>query len=186
MTAIEDGKKTTRKPRQYQVIRANRPDTKLLDSSEHVMRSLLTLTGIAAIAALSCGCSKPIPVEQKLADCTNSALQFQMMVEQYPPYQFLLGIPQTSTGQLSFRGEVIVSQSTGTVARVPIGSHDITPCNWLDHQAGYILTWRRTNNLERLETFLVRGQTYDVLVKFSEAPPVESSFWLSSMGRVGL
>jgi hypothetical protein len=152
----------------------------------HIMRSLVTATGIATVAVFLGGCCKEVPVAQRLADCTNSTLKFQMTVQHYPPYQFVLGMPQTSTGQLSFRGEVIVSQSTGTVARLPIGSHDITPCNWLDSHSGYILTWSRTNRAERLQTFLVRGQTYDVEVQFSEQPPPVSSFWLSSMGRVGL
>ena len=149
------------------------------------MRSLLTATGFAVAAVLS-GCCKDVPVEHRLADCTNSTLRFQMTVQEFPPYQFVLGMPPTATGQLSFRGEVVVSQSTGTVARVPIGSDAITPCNWLAGHSGYILTWGRTNRTDRLQSFLTRGQTYDVEVRFSEQPPPESSFWLSAMGRVGL
>jgi hypothetical protein len=150
------------------------------------MRLLITLTGLAAVAGLSgCFC-KDVPVEHRLADCTNSTLRFQISVQEFPPYQFVLGMPPGAPSHLSFRGEVVVSQSTGTVARVPIGSDAITSCNWLDGHSGYILTWHRTNRADRLESFLTRGQTYDVVVRFSEPPPPESSFWLSAMGRVGL
>lgn len=150
------------------------------------MRLLITFSGLIAIASLSGCVCKVVPVEHRLADCTNSTLRFQMTVQEFPPYHFVLGMPQGATSQLSFRGEVVVSQSTGTVARVPIGSDAITSCNWLDGHSGYILTWHRTNRTERLESFLTRGQRYDVEVRFSEPPPPESSFWLSAMGKVGL
>ncbi len=142
---------------------------------------------LMALAILSCACCKEVPVEQKLADCTNSSLRFQMTVDNYPPYQFVLGMPGTSGGSLDFRGEVIVSQATGTVARVPIGSDHLTWCNWLDRHGcrGFILTFGRTNHGERLATFLKRGQTYEVDVRFAEPPPPVSSLWLSSMGRAG-
>lgn len=150
------------------------------------MRSLITFIGLLVVAGLSGCVCKDVPVERRLADCTNSTLRFQMTVQEFPPYQFVLGMPPGATSQLSFRGEVVVSQSTGTVARVPISSDAITPCNWLAGHSGYILTWGRTNRGERLESFLTRGQSYDVEVRFSEQPPPESSFWLSAMGRVGL
>lgn len=150
------------------------------------MRSLLTATGFAAAAMLGGCVCKDVPVEHRLASCTNSTLGFQMTVQELPPYQFVLGMPQTATGQLSFRGEVVVSQSTGTVARIPISSDTLTPCNWLDGHSGYILTWGRTNRGDRLESFLTRGQIYDMEVRFSEQPSPESSLWLSAMRRIGL
>ena len=150
------------------------------------MSSHVTLSGFAVIAILlgACHVCMDQPVEQRLTDCTNSTLQFSMSVQEYPPYQFVLGLPQTATGHVSFRGEILVSQATGTVGRVQIRSDDISPCNWLPGLSGYILTWRRTNEADRLESFLTRGQTYDVEVHFIEQPPIESSLWLSSMGRV--
>ena len=156
--------------------------------SRHHLHSRLTIIGFAIVALLLGGCrgSVPNPVEHRLADCTNGTLRFQMAVREFPPYQFVLGMPQGATGQLSFRGEIIVSQSTRAVARVPIGSEDTTPCNWLPGLSGYILTWGRTNPTERLESFLTRGRTYEVEVRFSEQPPPESSLWFSAIGRVGL
>jgi hypothetical protein len=109
------------------------------------MRSLIRFIGLLVVAGLSGCVCKDVPVEHRLADCTNSTLRFQMTVQEFPPYQFVLGMPQNATGQLSFRGEVVVSQSTGAVAHVQISSDDITPCNWLTGHAGYILTWGRTN-----------------------------------------
>ena len=150
------------------------------------MRLLNPLSGLIAVATL-CGCGrKDVPVRHRLADCTDSTLRFQMTVQEFPPYEFVLGMPQRASSQLSFRGEVVLSQSTGTVARVPIGSDVITSCNWLDGHAGYILTWHLTNRTERLEHFLTRGQSYEVEVRFSESPPPGSSFWLSAMRRYGL
>jgi hypothetical protein len=56
VTAIEDGKKTTRKPRQYQVIRANRPDTKLLGELKimQVLSTLLRIGGWLSVAGATC------------------------------------------------------------------------------------------------------------------------------------
>jgi hypothetical protein len=130
----------------------------------------------------------PIPKCDKLADCTSESLSFPMTVRYHDPYQFVLGLRPSSTGQLSFRGEVEIRQSTQVVARIPISSDDMTPCNWLDSKpglAGYILTWSRTNRGERLSEILARGQSYGVQVAFSQSPPRDSSLWLSSIGRVG-
>lgn len=149
------------------------------------MRLLTTLIGLGAIVS-SNGCFyKDVPVAHKLADCTNSTLRFQLTVQDYPPYQFVLGMPQGSTNQLSFRGDVIVSQSTRTLAKVQIGSDTITPCNWLPGHSGYILTWNRTNQAGGLNSFLTRGQTYAFEVQFSEPPSPDSSFWFSAMGKAG-
>jgi len=127
-----------------------------------------------------------MPVQEKMADCTSGTLQFKMAVQHDPPYQFLLGLSAASPGELSFRGEIMVSQGTGTVARIPIDSRNVTPCNWLHGSSGYILTWGRTNRRDRLESFLAKGSSYDVEVRFSEPPPVGSSLWLSSMGQARL
>jgi hypothetical protein len=152
------------------------------------MRTLRTRFGLAALGGLIlCGCiCKDVPVETKVADCTNRTLHFQMTVQHHPPYQFVLGLPPGGTNQLTFRGEVSITHGGNTVARLPIGSQAITECNWLPGLSGYILTWNRTNRAERLESFLARGQRYEVAIQFSELPPPESSFWLTSMGKVGL
>ena len=126
------------------------------------------------------GCE--VPEAQKIADCSTNHLEFPMTVQYSPPYQFLLGV-SSPTGQLSFRGEIVLQQGTGVVARIPISSQDITSCNWLPSVDGYILTWSRTNHGERLSDMLVQKQTYDVHVTFGEAPPVTSSLWLSSIKR---
>jgi hypothetical protein len=136
--------------------------------------------GVLALA----GCE--VPHEQKLADCTTNSLNFAMTVEYSAPYQFVLGVPQSQTGQLSFSGEIVLQKSTSVVARIPISSHDITPCNWLNsapNLSGYILTWSRTNHGERLSDLLVERQAYNVRVDFKELPPVGSSLWLSSIKR---
>ena len=155
-----------------------------------ITAAVLAVVGLFALWANYKIHRVPIPKRDKLADCTSESLSFPMIVRYYGPYQFVLGLPHTSTGLVSFRGEVQIRQSTQLVARIPISSDDITPCNWLAPKpgqglAGYILTWSRTNGGERLSEILVRGQIYDVQVTFSQSPPTASSLWLSSIGRVG-
>ncbi len=143
--------------------------------------SLAAFVGV--ILSVGCFCTD-VSKQQKLADCTTNELRFQMTCSNWPPYQIVLGMP--STDKLpEFRGEIIVRQSTNAVARIPIDSRDVTPCNWLTHEGltGYILTWNRTNRNERLSELLVRGQTYNVQITFAEMPPAESSLWLSSIGK---
>jgi hypothetical protein len=165
-------------------------------TSSGVIKLLVGTAAILVVVALfAAGVSYfnrriPLPKQEKLADCTSQSLSFPMTVRYHEPYQFVLGLPHTSTGQLAFRGEIQLRQSTQIVARIPISSDDITYCNWLDQKsgpglAGFILTWSRTNQGERLGEIFVRGQMYDVLLTFSESPPRDSSLWFSSMGRVG-
>ena len=150
-----------------------------------VVAALLVLGVIGYIALPRLICMD-VPKQQKLADCNTNPLVFTMTCDHSPPYQFVLGLGPSQTGPLAFRGEVIIQQSTGTVARIQIGSDRTIPCNWLPGLDGYILTWNRTNAGERLGELLRHGQSYDVRVAFAEAPPTDSSFWFSSMGRAKL
>ena len=150
-----------------------------------VVAALLVLgvSGYFAIPRLLC---VEVPQRQKLVDCNTNALAFTMTCDHSPPYQFVLGLAPSHTGPLVFRGEVVIQQRTGTVARIQIGSERITSCNWLPVLDGYILTWSRTNAGERLGEFLHRGQSYDVRVAFAETPPTNSSLWFSSMAKAKL
>ena len=148
---------------------------------------VLTAIGLFALWANYKIHRVPMPKLEKLIDCTSASVSFPMTVRYHDPYQLVLGVAHDSAGQLNFRGEVQVNQSTGLVARIPISSDDVTSCNWLGSKsglAGYILTWSRTNRGERLDDILVRGQSYSVRVAFSQSPPRDSSLWLSSIGRV--
>jgi hypothetical protein len=138
---------------------------------------------IAASMSVGCFC-KEVPNERKLADCTTNDLQFQMICSNWPPYQILLGSPLTHDLP-DFRGEIIVQQGTSVVSRILINSTNVTPCNWLDQEGlkGCILTWNRTNQLEKLSKVLVQGQTYNVRVRFEETFPPETTLWFSSMGK---
>ena len=147
-----------------------------------VVAALLVLGVIGYFALPHLVCTE-IPKRQKLADCNTNVLAFTMTCDHSPPYQFVLGLGASHTGAIAFHGEVIIQQSTGTVARIQIGSDHMTPCNWLPGLEGYIVTWSRTNAAERLSKLLRRGQSYDVHVAFSEVPPTDSSLWFSSIGR---
>jgi hypothetical protein len=147
-----------------------------------VLGAILAVVVIGYFALPHLVCTE-IPERQKLVDCNSNTLAFVLTCDHSPPYQFVLGLAPSHTGSFSFRGEVVIQQSTGTIARIQIGSDHITPCNWLPSLDGYILTWSRTNAGERLGELLHRGRTYDVRVAFSEAPPLGSSLWFSSIGR---
>jgi hypothetical protein len=151
-------------------------------------------TGFAALllAALLSGCfCKDVPREQKLADCTTNALAFRVAWPTGELFSIVLGVPYPDTNALSFRGELVFRQTTGAVARVPISSQNVTPCNWLDNHpsspnlAGYILTWSRTNAAQRLDGLFAKGQSYDVDVQFTEPPPRTSTLWLHWIGQLG-
>jgi hypothetical protein len=142
----------------------------------------LRLVILSALAFAGC----EVPEEQKLADCATNSLSFAMTVQNSAPYEFVLGVPQSQIKQLSFSGQIVLQQGTDVVARIPISSHDTTPCNWLHSTpdlSGYILTFSRTNHGERLSDLLVQKQSYKVHVDFTDPPPAGSSLWLASMKR---
>ena len=143
----------------------------------------VTALGVVVYFALPHLVCMGIPKQQKLTDCTSNALAFHMTCERSPPYQFVLGLGPSHTGQFAFRGELLIRQTTGVVARIEIDSAHASFCNWLPGVDGYILTWHRTNAGERLSEFLSRGQSYDVGVTFVEGPPSDSSLWFTSIGR---
>jgi hypothetical protein len=154
--------------------------------------SYTTIFTTLLFAVLSSGCfCKDVPREQKLTDCTTNVLAFRVTWPTGELFSIVLGVPYSDTNALAFRGELIFRQSTGTVARVRVGSDEITSCNWLDNQttdprvAGFILTWRRTNATDRLDNLFTKGQSYDVEVIFTRPPPSTSTFWLHWIGQIG-
>jgi len=166
-------------------------------NSRTIKKARRTAAVLAVLGVIAAGLSYmihrvPIPMRDKLADCTTNNFSFTMPVRYHEPYQFVLGLPHASP-LLSFRGEVQIRQTTQLIARIPISSDDVTPCNWLDPKpglglSGYILTWSRTNRGERLSEILVRGQSYDVQVAFSQAPPgcETKIFGQAAKGRASL
>jgi hypothetical protein len=146
------------------------------------VRMKCTLISLCIGSLLFTGCE--VPQRQKVADCTTSNLDFSMTVDYSPAYHFVLGVPKSETGKLSFRGEMVLRQTTGVVARIPINSGDVESCNWLHSRpdlSGYVLAWSRTNHGERFSDLLVQRQTYEAHVAFEEPPPVTSSLWFSSL-----
>jgi hypothetical protein len=143
---------------------------------------VLTYLGLPHLVCLD------VPRQKKMADCTTNRLAFAISVEYRPPYALVLGLPKSNTNAVAFKGEVRIKERSGAVLRLPIGSDDMTACNWLDTHAGldgYILTWR-TNRSTPLSDFLHQGSTFQVEVTFTECPPETSSLWLSSMGQAKL
>jgi len=142
------------------------------------------LVGLLALLVHYMSSRVPIPQQEKLTDCTSNRLVFPMVVRYDDPHAFILGLPHPFGEALSFDGEITLRQGTGVVAQIPISSKSMTPCNWLltgHNLEGQILTWGHTNQEERLDDLLVRGQTYKVDIAFTEAPPTNSSLWLSSI-----
>ena len=78
------------------------------------MRFSCIILSVGALALAGC----EVPQEQKVADCTTNSLDFSMTVQYSAPYHFVLGVPKSQTGQLSFHGEIVLKQTTGVVARI--------------------------------------------------------------------
>jgi hypothetical protein len=136
------------------------------------------------------GCSlKQVLREQKLADCATNTVYFKLTWPAGQLFQIVLGVPYSETNALAFRGEMVFRQGAEIIARVPVSSEDVKPCNWLDsqkdapHVAGLILTWQRKNETERFDRLLAKGRTYDVEATFSNSPPQSSSLWLCWVAR---
>jgi hypothetical protein len=127
---------------------------------------------------------KEVPVAQKLADCTNAVLTCDFVPTNRPRYHFVLGLPRGRATELRFRGELIISQTNRVLVRIPISSGDIRPCNWLPGMEGYVLTWTRTNEMDRLGALLLHSQSYQLRAEFLELPPTSSSLWFESMRRI--
>ena len=131
-------------------VRCPRGSAFVVSRHSRVMRFSIIYLCLGLLALTGC----EVPQAQKLADCTTNSLDFSMPVRYSSPYEFVLGVPQSQTGKLGFQGEIILRQGTDVVARIPISSHDITPCNWL-HSApdlsGYILTWSAYQSRKAIE-----------------------------------
>lgn len=155
---------------------------RLLKELLKVVVAIVALGTIGYFALPHLVCTKTFE-RQKLADCSTDALTFTMTCDHSPPYAFVLGFGSSHSQTDAFRGEITLKQSTGTVAKIPISSQNIMPCNWLPGLDAYILTSNRTNAGERLSELLRHGKTYDVSVTFAEVPPSDSSLWFTSIGR---
>ena len=156
---------------------------------KRAISSMIAIAIVASIIWFLNGIRVPFSQRKLIAHCTTNDLRFFITVEHYAPYALVLGVPSGSKGVLSFGGQVTLTQATGTVARILIGSDRVIPCNWLDQQpnlTGYILTWPATNGVEHFSELLRRGQTYDVQVMFSNMPPDGSSLWFTSIQPLGL
>lgn len=153
-----------------------------------------TVTGLVVEVCISFAllgillvCCRPVktgPDLLKVADCTNMFLQFKLSITNNPRYHFLIAMPPGVRERLEFRGEIRLTQNNGHVASIPISSRDVINCNWLTGFDSYVLTWSRTNRGESLAEFMIKDQTYDVTVEFSEKPPLVSSLWFVSMKRI--
>lgn len=127
---------------------------------------------------------------QKVMDCTTNVLDFPITKSREVPYDLWLGIPSAQTNQLNFRGEIILRQNAGVVARFLINSDELQTCRWYadshispsNEWFGYMLTRARPNHLI-LSQLLVSNQTYNVRIIFDKLPPAQSSLWLESEMR---
>ncbi len=73
--------------------------------------------------------------------------------------------------------------------RIPFGSDRLVGCNWLPSSngiRGFILSWSTNNSGEHFSEHLVKGQTYNVRVTFSNMPPEGSALWFSSIKLIGV
>lgn len=148
------------------------------------LRIALGVATFAVLVRILVGCRLYLPSLEShvVASCTNSVLRFQLTVTNSPPYYFVLASPPGAQAGLDFRGEIKISQNAEAVAAFPIDSSNTVGCNWLSRFGldGHILTWWMTNRGERLSDLLIKGQAYEVEVRFSKMPPLSNSLWFES------
>ncbi len=126
-----------------------------------------------------------LPVNLKLADCTNKVVNIHFEVPPGHAYQLELkgsGI-QSSTGgewksSYSFSGHLHISSNGALLADLPIGSDKA----WLTG-SGYVLTGAgmQNTNVPPLSKFIQSHKVYDFEISFEPPPPLGSSIWLYCM-----
>jgi len=130
----------------------------------------------------------PTTIIRQVGQCTTNVIGFSVSIDRGIPSALVLAVPRSSTNALSFSGEVIVSRATGMVARIPIGTVNLMPCNWIHQRpdlADYILTWNTNKAAGRFFDALSNGEPSNILITFSKVPPPECSLWFSSIKLVG-
>lgn len=129
-----------------------------------------------------------VPHTIKLADCTNSIVNFQLNAPRGHGYQLELLTPgaQTTTpngsiiSSYKFSGHVRISSGTSLIADLPIA------CDKTEFipSAGFILAGVNSRNATvPLGQFLQPQKDYDIKIVFDPAPPPSSSiclYWLQS------
>lgn len=125
-----------------------------------------------------------VPTERRIAEIGGEEISLEIIPEHYPPYQFVLGVPDGAKAE--FHGSIEIRDPSGKVRTAPIQLEKIKACNWLDDTpgiSGYILAWDRPQHFSDI---LERGKAYQVRVAFAETLPPGCSLWFHSMRRVSI
>jgi len=121
-----------------------------------------------------------VPHSIKLADCTNSTVQFYLHIPAGNTHTLLLatpGIDMMKKLPYKFSGRVYISDGTLMTIEFPIDSDYVESCNWLRDSSSQILTGWNTNCPPLGQ--LVRAQKdYQFKIVFDKPPPSSCSVWL--------
>lgn len=126
--------------------------------------------------------TEQLPLELKLADCTNNMLHIHLEIPIGHAYQLELkgpGIGVLTRGEwmssYKFSGHMRVLYHGSLLADVPISSDKA----WLTGSS-YVLTGAgiQNTNVPPLSKFIQPNRTYDFEISFEPPPPPASSVWL--------
>jgi len=111
----------------------------------------------------------------------------ELTLDQFPPYNLLLAVPGNAEKPPPFDGVLEVEDSKGAKFRIPIDSESSMKSSWVREPSttGYILGWGRSEGV-RIGEVLKQGESFRLRVTFKNAPPPESSLWLSYVRHLTL
>lgn len=154
------------------------------------MKTIVTIVLVLALvlSAIAFWASriKRIPQSTKLADCTNTVLQFSFIAPPGNSYNFALGIGGAKNlaelTQPDYQGKFQITDGKKEVFALNFDSKQSRSAFWLrkeDKVAGYIFTLpRRMAAIRSLDSVLRPKINYEAIVTFSNRPPTGSSLWL--------
>lgn len=114
---------------------------------------------------------------------TESASNFRM--PSASTFHFVLALEKVpsdydaKTRPLSkIHGELLISEGTNLVVRIPVDHDDLEPCNWLSREGfgvSYVLGWKAPKTLPKQ---LTAGHEYRVQVRLQGATNAQAGIWL--------
>jgi len=129
-----------------------------------------------------------LSIQVRLATVTANSVQARFRMPPARTYNLVLMIPEEADNspqfnalpRSQFSGRAHIREGTNVVAEFEVSSLTAQSCNWLLRHGftnAWILTWHQDS--PRLYQVLKPDRTYEVSIEFQEAPPRDSSLWMS-------
>lgn len=127
-----------------------------------------------------------VPHSIRLADCTNSTLEFHLEVPRGNSYYLVLATPKvgmTLKPPYFFSGHVSITEVgvPTNMTDFQIDSTSVQQCNWLEENGipySFALTGAWNTNCTSLGQLIRAQRNYNVIIVFSQPPPPSTSIWL--------